>query len=53
MEIPADGVVIQAAELTTDEAAMTGQPDPIKKNTLTKCLAKKRAIEEEGTRNQA
>lgn len=29
MEIPADGVVIQAAELTTDEAAMTGQPDPI------------------------
>ncbi len=26
MEIPADGVVIQAAELTTDEAAMTGQP---------------------------
>lgn len=30
MEIPADGLVIEAADLTTDEAAMTGEPDPIK-----------------------
>lgn len=39
MEIPADGIVIEAADLTTDEAAMTGEPDPIKKTTLKKCLA--------------
>jgi hypothetical protein len=26
MEIPADGIVIEAADLTTDEAAMTGEP---------------------------
>ena len=25
MEIPADGIVLQASELTTDESAMTGE----------------------------
>ena len=25
MEIPADGIVLEAAELTTDESAMTGE----------------------------
>ena len=25
MEIPADGVVLEASELTTDESAMTGE----------------------------
>jgi len=31
MEIPADGYVLEAAELSTDESAMTGETDPIKK----------------------
>lgn len=31
MEIPADGIVIAASELTTDESAMTGETDPIRK----------------------
>lgn len=31
MEIPADGYVIHADELTTDESAMTGETDPVKK----------------------
>ena len=31
MQLPADGFVISATELTTDESAMTGEPDPIKK----------------------
>lgn len=26
MEIPADGIVIDAADLTTDESVMTGEP---------------------------
>ena len=33
-EIPADSYVIEAAELSADESAMTGETDPIKKNIL-------------------
>lgn len=38
MEIPADGLIIEASELTTDESAMTGETDPIKKNLLSDCI---------------
>lgn len=38
MEIPADCLVIEAAELSTDESAMTGETDPIKKDTYEHCL---------------
>lgn len=38
MEIPADGLLLEANEITTDESAMTGETDPIKKNTYEKCL---------------
>jgi len=41
MEIPADGYLIEAAELTTDESAMTGETDPVKKKLLPECIAKK------------
>lgn len=41
MEIPADGYVLEANELTTDESAMTGETDPVKKNTLTGCIKKR------------
>jgi magnesium-transporting ATPase (P-type) len=34
MDIPADGLVIQAAELTCDESAMTGEINAIKKDTV-------------------
>ena len=40
MEVPADGYVIGAAELTIDEAAMTGETDPVRKDVLTACIAK-------------
>jgi len=30
MEIPADGIVLSASELTTDESAMTGETGKIK-----------------------
>lgn len=41
MEIPADGILIEANEITTDESAMTGEIDPIHKNILEVCIKKK------------
>jgi len=46
MEIPADAYVIEASEITTDESAMTGETDPIKKNVLDFCLNKRDQIVE-------
>ena len=34
MEIPADGMLLQGADLLTDESAMTGETNPIKKEIL-------------------
>jgi len=34
MNIPCDGMVIKANEVLTDESAMTGETDQIKKGTL-------------------
>lgn len=41
MEIPADGLVLEASDLTADESAMTGETDPIKKNVLSACIEKR------------
>ena len=41
MEIPADGYVLEAAELTTDESAMTGETDPIVKGVIDICIKKR------------
>jgi len=38
MDIPVDGIVIKATGVTTNEAAMTGESDEMKKNTLEACL---------------
>ena len=51
MEIPADGVVIEAYSLQIDEASMTGETKPMKKEVLEKCLNKKRELEKEGIEN--
>jgi len=48
IEIPTDGLVIQASEVTTDESAMTGETDPLKKNTIAACLEKRNKIISEG-----
>ena len=40
MAIPVDGIVLQATQLTVDEAAMTGESDEMKKETLPTCLSR-------------
>lgn len=37
MANPVDGIVIQATQLSTDESAMTGESDEIKKEILSTC----------------
>jgi Ca2+ transporting ATPase len=44
MEIPADGILFLASEITTDKSAMTGEIDTVKKNTLKDCIKKMNEI---------
>jgi Ca2+-transporting ATPase/Ca2+ transporting ATPase len=37
MNIPVDGVVLRASGVLTDESAMTGESDEIKKDSLEMC----------------
>lgn len=53
MEIPADGLVLEAAELTADESAMTGEGEPIKKDTLKEATRVRNEITREGAKNMA
>ena len=50
MEIPADGYIIEAAEINVDESAMSGETDPIKKNILSESIKRRDQIIEEGAR---
>lgn len=38
MDIPVDGIVLHQSGLLVTEAAMTGEPDELKKDTLDACL---------------
>ena len=49
-EIPADSFVVEAAELTSDESAMTGESDPVKKDILSHCIEKRNQLVSEGAR---
>lgn len=51
MSIPCDGFVIQASELSSDESAMTGETDPIKKGTMEQCMQVRDKLQEEGESN--
>lgn len=51
MEVPADGIILEASELTTDESAMTGETDPVKKMVLKDCIAIRNHIIESGEKN--
>jgi magnesium-transporting ATPase (P-type) len=53
MEMPADGIVVEAAELTADESAMTGETDPLKKYTFEECLKRRDEIIDEGSKNSS
>lgn len=44
MEIPADGMVVSASDVTTDESAMTGETDAMKKNSVDHCIKKRNDI---------
>lgn len=39
--------------MTSDESAMTGETDPVKKNILSFCIEKRNQLIEEGARNTA
>lgn len=41
MDIPVDGLVIHASGVSISEAAMTGESDEMKKDTVEKCTAKR------------
>ena len=51
MEIPADGYIIEAADINVDESAMTGETDPIKKHVLAESIKRRDQIIEEGARS--
>ena len=53
MEIPADGFVTDASELTADESAMTGETDPVMKNTISHCIEKRNQLIAEGGKESA
>ncbi|CAD8186782.1 unnamed protein product [Paramecium octaurelia] len=44
MEIPADCIVIEAAELMVDESVMTGETRPIKKDTYDNCIKQRNKL---------
>lgn len=37
MNLPADGIVLESKGVTTDEAAMTGESDQLKKESISVC----------------
>ena len=51
MEVPADGILLEASDITTDESAMTGETEPIKKMVLKDCIAKQEELEKNGEKN--
>ena len=48
MEIPADGMLLEATDITTDESAMTGESEPIKKAILKDCISHQEEVEVNG-----
>ena len=43
--MPADGILIESNEISTDESAMTGETEPISKNVFKYCLKKKQQLQ--------
>ena len=53
MQIPSDGILIKGSEVTTDESAMTGETDPLKKETIPVCVEQRNQIIADGGKNSA
>ena len=53
MAIPVDGICIAASQLNCDEAAMTGESDEVKKNTIKKCEAFQKEKEKENDKDKS
>ena len=51
MDMPADGLLLESNEISTDESAMTGETDPIQKNVLKYCIKKKKHLDENNEKN--
>lgn len=44
MDVPADGLVLDASEVKTDESALTGETEPIEKNSMSECLLRRNEL---------
>ena len=53
MDIPVDMLVFEAHDITTDESALTGEPDAIKKKIYRECLEKRDEIIANGQKNSS
>jgi len=47
MNVPIDGVIIKASGVCSNESAMTGEPDELKKESLETCLHRREEKESE------
>ena len=43
-----DGIVVEAADLTADESVMTGEPDPVHKDTIYKSIERRNQMQIDG-----
>jgi len=53
MDCPVDMLVLEAHDITTDESALTGEPDAIKKKSYKDCLEKRDDIIAKGQKNSS
>jgi magnesium-transporting ATPase (P-type) len=47
MNIPVDGIILEATGVMSDESAMTGESDHLPKDTIDKCLYRQREHEQD------
>lgn len=47
MDVPVDGLIVKASGIMSNESAMTGESDELKKEALDACLAKLATVKSE------
>lgn len=53
MDVPVDGVCVEANGVLADESSLTGESDHLQKETVAKCLERQERHEEEDTKTRA